>query len=144
MPKGYLWMCNGKYIYINRYKSLSNIFKLFFKNQSFKNSHFNTTDEGGEILFSWKWGTGKLNQTNRWVERSPKMRNLHRYHYLQKFSKYEKTTKTCQLGSKWHHPPLPPQRFNKKLENINANNIRMFVDLSANSFIFARITYVFL
>ena len=34
-------------------------------------------------------------------------------------------------------PALPPQRFNKKLENINANNIRMFVDLSANSFIFA-------
>ena len=35
---------------------------------------------------------------NRWVERSPKRRNLHRCHYLQKFRKYEKTTKTMESG----------------------------------------------
>ena len=33
-------------------------------------------------------------KANKWVERSPKMKNLHRCYCLQKFSKYEKTTKT--------------------------------------------------
>ena len=44
------------------------------------------------LVFS-EMGHGKT-KSNRWVERSPKMRNLSRYHCLQKFTKYEKTTKT--------------------------------------------------
>ena len=43
-------------------------------------------------------GHGKT-KPNRWLERSPKMRNLHRCHWMQKFSKYEKTRKTYRLGS---------------------------------------------
>ena len=44
----------------------------------------------------------------RWVERSPKMKNLHRCHCLQKISKYEKATKTYRLGS--NRTPLSIQR----------------------------------
>ena len=44
----------------------------------------------------------------RWVERSPKMKNLHRCHCLQKISKYEKATKTYRLGS--NGTPLSIQR----------------------------------
>ena len=48
-------------------------FKIFFKGHSFKKSHLNTTEggrEGGGAVqwpqpsFSWKWGMGKLNQTD--------------------------------------------------------------------------------
>ena len=43
-------------------------------------------------------GNGKT-KPNIWVERSPKMRSLHRFHYLKKIRNYEKTTKTYWLGS---------------------------------------------
>ena len=45
---------------------------------------------------------------NRWVERPSKMRSLHRCHCLQKFSKYEQTTKEYQLRSNGPPPPPPP------------------------------------
>ena len=65
----------------------------------FKKSHLNTTEErsGGRevkcnstLIFS-KVGHEKT-KPNRWVERNPKMRNIHSCHCLQKFSKYEKTS----------------------------------------------------
>ena len=37
---------------------------------------------------------------NRWVERNPKMRNIHSCHCLQKFSKYEKTSPSVFMGLK--------------------------------------------
>ena len=37
---------------------------------------------------------------NRWVERNPKMRNIHSCHCLQKFSKYEKTSTSVFMGLK--------------------------------------------
>ena len=46
---------------------LSNVLQLFFKNESFKKSHLNTTEGGSsgtQTSFSQKWGTGKLNQTD--------------------------------------------------------------------------------
>ena len=52
-------------------------------------------------------GHGK-SKPNRYVERSPKMRNFHRCHCLPKFIKYEKTPKTCRLGS--DRLPLSIQR----------------------------------
>ena len=65
----------------------------------FKKSHLNTTEErsGGRevkcnstLIFS-KVGHEKT-KPNRWVEKNPKMRNIHSCHCLQKFSKYEKTS----------------------------------------------------
>ena len=50
----------------------------------------------------------KKTKRKRWVERSPKMKNLHRCHCLQKISKYEKATKTYRLGS--NGTPLNIQR----------------------------------
>ena len=44
------------------------------------------------VIFS-EMGHGKT-KPNRWLERCPKMRNLHRCHCMQKFSKNEKTRKT--------------------------------------------------
>lgn len=60
-PKGCLWIC--KHIHTCQ----RNIFKLFFKKKSFKKSPLNITDgvsSGSQPSFSWKWGTGKLNQTD--------------------------------------------------------------------------------
>ena len=57
------------------------------------------------LIFS-EVGHGKT-KLNRWSKRSPKMRNLHRCHCMQKFSKYEKTRKTYRLGSNGP-PPAPP------------------------------------
>ena len=53
---------------------------------------------GPQPSFSWRSGYGKT-KSNRLVERSPKIRNLQMCHCMQKFSKYEKTTKTYGLGS---------------------------------------------
>ena len=42
-------------------------FLIIFKKQSFKKSHFNTTEGwfgGPQPSFSWKWGEAKLNQTD--------------------------------------------------------------------------------
>ena len=50
----------------------------------------------------------KKTKRKRWVERCPKMKNLHRCHCLQKISKYEKATKTYRLGS--NGTPLSIQR----------------------------------
>ena len=76
-------------------------FNYFFKKQSFKKSHLNATEGVVQwtptLIFS-EVGHGKT-KPNRWLERSPKMRNLHRCHCKQKFSKYEKTRKTYRLGS---------------------------------------------
>ena len=83
-------------------KCLSNIFKLFFKKQYFKKFHLNTTDGGigrPQPSFFQRWGGGKI-KPNKWVEMSPKMRNLHRFHCLQKFSKYEKKKKK-KKQTKW-------------------------------------------
>ena len=81
--------------------------KFFFIKQSFKKSHLNTTDERsgeGEV----KWNSTLIfsevghekTKPNRWVERSPKMRNIHSCHCLQKFSKYEKNSPSVSMGLK--------------------------------------------
>ena len=74
---------------------MRNILNLIFKKQSFKRSHLNTTDGGAggspTLIFS-DVGHGKT-KPNRWVENTPKMRNLHKCQCQQKFSKYEKKQK---------------------------------------------------
>ena len=50
-------------------------------------------------------GHGKT-KLNRWTERSPKMRNLHRCHSWQKISKYEKQ----QMHTDWEPSPPSIQR----------------------------------
>ena len=74
---------------------MSNIFYPYFKKQSFKKSHLNTTEEGCSEpqppIFS-EVGHEKT-KPNRCEERSPKMRNLHRCHCQQINSKYEENKK---------------------------------------------------
>ena len=57
------------------------------------------------ILIFLEVGYGKT-KPNRWLERFPRVINLHRCYCLQNFSLYEKTTKTHRLGSKGHPSPF--------------------------------------
>ena len=99
---GFWWFFHIKYgssrlksvcgcVNTNIYKKwFSKTFNYFLKKQSFKKSH----QGGGRSLVDPNphflgLGHGKT-KPNRWVERSPKMRNLHRCHCKEKFSKYEK------------------------------------------------------
>ena len=94
-------------------KCLGNIFKLFFKKQSFKRRGRGREWVRWTLTFIFsEVGRGRT-KPNRWVERSPKMRNLHRCHCQQKFSKYEKTTKTYRLG--FTGSPISSQRVIKPI-----------------------------
>ena len=53
---------------------------------------------GVQNLIFLEVGHGKI-KTNRCVERSPKMRNLHRCHCLQKFSKHEISGLKCSIAA---------------------------------------------
>ena len=69
-------------------------------------------------------------KSNRWVERSPKIRNLRRCYSLQKFSKHEKRTITYRLGSDRSHPPTPlphpsvSRGFNQMCDAWRVNKMR--------------------
>ena len=61
-------------------------------------------------LISSEVGHGKT-KPSRWLERSPKMMNLHECHCLRKLSKYEnmKNNKNISAGvQQTPHPPGPP------------------------------------
>ena len=57
-----------------------------------KNTHIFRVKDNGKTI------------PNKWLERSPKMRNLRRCYCLQKCSKYKKATETYRLG---FNGPLP-------------------------------------
>ena len=79
----------------------------FFRNKVFKNSTLIVVRVGGggewegavdPTLIFLEVGLGKT-KPKRWVEMCPKMRNLHRCHCLENFSKCDITAKTYRLGS---------------------------------------------
>ena len=104
----------------NIYKKCS-IFYVFFNKHCFKNPtllllrgrvHWTPT-----LIFSKVWH--RKIKPNRWVERPPKLRNLNRCHYLLKFGKYEKTTKT----TKTYPLTSPSSRGLSKLSNLVRNAV---------------------
>ena len=102
---------------------------IFFKKQCFKKSHLNTNEERGwfpmdpNLLIFWEVGHKKI-KSNRWGERSPKKRNLHRSHSLQKFSKYKKTTEIYRLGS--NRSPVSSQRVKKLFNQYSTEPLKIF------------------
>ena len=74
---------------------MRNILNLIFKKQSFKRSHLNTTDGGSggspTLIFS-DVGHGKT-KPNRWVENTPKMRNLHKCQFSKNLANMKKKQK---------------------------------------------------
>ena len=88
-------------------------------------------------------GHGKT-KPNRWVERPPEKRNLHRCHCLQKLSKHQKTTKTYRLGS--NRLPFSSQRVKKQVYNVKIEDIEdktpNITNLATNTILNAKINEV--
>ena len=118
LPKKCLSMCKHKHI-----KSFwATFFNYFSKNNVLKNpTLIQLRGEGPTLIFS-EVGHRKI-KANRWGERSPKMRNLHRCHSLQKFSKYIKTTETCRLGSNGLPPVSVAKGLNKNIKTTVSSTL---------------------
>ena len=116
MPKGCLWICKHKHI------QKATFFNYFLRSKVLTNPTL--------IQLRGVWWTPSLiflevghgkTKPNRWVGRPPEIRNLHRCHSLQKFSKHQKTTKTYRLES--NRLPFSSQRVKKQVYNVKIKDI---------------------